>query len=217
MKLLLTSAGIQNQSIAKAILDLVGLPASKISLAFIPTAANVEENDKGWLIDDLVHFQQQGYDFIDIVNIAAVPRKIWQPKLEKANLLCFGGGNAQYLARIIRESGLRDLFPTLLKTRVYMGISAGSMVAGQFLSREMLEIVYPESKFEGKLEPALNFVNCNFFPHLNSPGFPYIREKVLRSLEGLSAPLYALDDQSALKVVDGKIEVVTEGQFLKIR
>lgn len=57
MKLLLTSAGITNKSIAKAVLDLTGLPAKEIKLVFIPTAANVEEGDKEWLIDDLVHFQ----------------------------------------------------------------------------------------------------------------------------------------------------------------
>jgi len=196
MKLLLTSAGIQNKSIAKAVLDLTGLSTEKINLVFIPTAANVEEGDKEWLIDDLVHFQQQGYKSIDIVDIAAVSRDIWQPRLEAANLFCFGGGNEQYLARILRESGLRDLLPELLKTRVYMGISAGSMVAGQFLSRELLKIVYPEDKIEGELESSLGFVNCNFIPHLNSPHFPQSRKEIFQSLKNLTSPLYALDDQS---------------------
>jgi len=216
MKLLLTSAGITNKSIAKAVLDLTGLPVAKINLVFIPTAANVEENDKGWLIDDLVHFQQQKYNSIDIVDIAAVSRDIWQPRIEKGNLICFGGGNEQYLARILKESGLRDLLSDLLKTCVYMGISAGSMVAGQFLSKELLKVVYPEDDFEGKLESALGFVNCNFIPHLNSPHFPQSRKEVLQSLKNLTSPLYAIDDQSALKVVDGKIEVITEGEYLKI-
>ncbi len=216
MKLLLTSAGIQNQSIAKAVLDLTGLPASKINLVFIPTAANVVEGDKGWLIDDLTHFKQQGYKFIDIVDIAAIPRNIWQPRLEAANLFCFGGGNEQYLARILRESGLRDLLPGLLKTRVYMGVSAGSMVAGQFISRESLQIIYPEEKFEGELEPTLNFVNCNIIPHLNSPCFPQRKKEILKSLKNRNVPLYALDDQSALKIIDEKIEVVTEGEYLKM-
>jgi len=213
MKLLLTSAGIQNKSIAKAILDLTGLPAAKINLAFIPTAANVEENDKGWLIDDLVNFQKQRYKSIDIVDIAAIPRDIWQPRLEKANLFCFGGGNEQYLARIMRESGLSDLLPELLKTRVYMGISAGSMVAGRSPSKKSLEIVYPEDEIGIELESALNFINCNIFPHFNSSSFPQIRKEILESLKDVTAPIYALDDQSALKVIDGKIEVITEGEY----
>jgi len=216
MKLLLTSAGITNKSISKAVLDLTGLPASKINLVFIPTAANVEEGDKGWLIDDLVNFQKQKYNSIDIVDIASVSRDIWQPRIEKGNLICFSGGNEQYLARILRESCLYDLLPELLKTRVYMGISAGSMVAGQFLSKELLKVVYPEDNFEGKLESALGFVNCNFIPHLNSPHFPNARKEILQSLQNLTSPLYALDDQSALKIIDGKIEAITEGEYLKI-
>ncbi|MCG2808783.1 MAG: peptidase E [Candidatus Portnoybacteria bacterium] len=140
---------------------------------------------------------------------------MWQPRLEEANLFCFGGGNEQYLARIMRESGLSELLPEFLKTRVYIGISAGSMVAGQFLSKELLKVVYPEDNFEGKLEPALGFVDCNFIPHLNSPHFPQARKEVLQSLKNLTSPLYALDDQSALKIIDKKIEVVTEGEYLK--
>ena len=154
---------------------------------------------------------------IDIVDIAAIPRDIWQPRLEVANIFCFGGGNEQYLARILRESGLRDLLPELLEARVYMGISAGSMVAGQFFSRELLKIVYPEDEIESELEPALDFVNCNFIPHLNSPHFPQVRKEVLQSLKNFTSPLYALDDQSALKIVDGEVEVITEGDYFEKR
>ena len=96
-----------------------------------------------------------------------------------------------------------------------MGISAGSMVAGQFLSKELLKVVYPEDDFEGKLEPILGFVDCNFIPHLNSPHFPDVRKEILQSLQNLTSPLYALDDQSALKVVNKKIEVITEGDYFE--
>jgi len=212
MKLLLTSAGIKNKSIAQAVLDLVAIPANKVKIVFIPTAANVEEGDKGWLIDDLGHFQEQKYESIDIVDIAAVPEKVWRPRIEGANLICFGGGNEQYLARIIRESGLKELLPDLLKTRVYMGISAGSMVAGTFLPKNLLEVVYPENHFEEELEASLAYVNCNFIPHLNSPHFPNVRKETLESLKGLEATLYGLDDQSALKIVDDQIEIISEGE-----
>lgn len=216
MKLLLTSAGIQNNSIAKTLLDLVGLPAKEIKLVFVPTAANVEKGDKLWLIDDLLHFKEQNYGLIDIVDIAAVPQNVWQERLEKANCICFGGGNEQYLARIIKESGLKEVLPELLETRVYMGISAGSMVAGQSLSRELLKVVYPDDNFEGELSSALGLVNCNFIPHFNSLWFPHVKEEALQSIKNLSIPLYALDDQSALKIENGDIEIVSEGKYLKI-
>ena len=216
MKLLLTSAGIQNKSIAQAILDLVGLPAEEIKLVFIPTAANVEKGEKLWLINDLLHFKEQNYGLLDIVDVAAVPKDIWLPRLEEANLICFGGGNEQFLADVIQKIGLKDILLELLKTRVYMGISAGSMVAGQFLSPELLKIVYPEDNFMRELHPAMGLVDCNFVPHLNSPWFPGVRKETLESLENLTTPLYALDDDSALKIVDGEIEVVGEGKYIKM-
>lgn len=216
MKLLLTSAGIQNQSIAKALLELVGKSAEEINFVYVPTAANVEEGDKGWLIDNLMIFKDQGYASVDIVDISAVPKSVWLPRLEVADVICFGGGNENYLARVMKESGLREVLPELLKTRVYMGISAGSMVAGKFPPREVLELIYPQDTIEGELEQALGYVNLHFKPHLNSEYFTEVRKEKLESLKGIISPVYALDDQSALKIVDGNIEVVSEGEFLKI-
>lgn len=218
MKLLLTSAGIQNKSIAQALLDLAGLPAEKIRLVFIPTAANVEEGDKGWLIDDLINFKKQGYESIDIIDIASVPKEIWKPRLEAGNVICFGGGNQQYLAKVLNESGVKDLLPELLKTRVYVGTSAGSMVAGRFASREGLKLVYPDNPVPDKIEEPLGFVDHIFIPHLNSKYFPYARKEYVERLkDNVEYPIYALDDNSALKIVDDEVEVVTEkGEYLKI-
>ena len=46
MKLLLTSGGLTNKSIVKALFDLVGKKPEDTSLVFIPTASNVEMEDK---------------------------------------------------------------------------------------------------------------------------------------------------------------------------
>jgi len=215
MKFLLTSSGIKNNSIAQTIIELVGTEREKIRAIYIPTAANVELGDKGWLIDDLHDFQMQDYESVDIIDIAAVPREVWQPRLESANLICFGGGNEQFLARVMRESGFAAIAKDILKERVYMGISAGSMVAGTFLPKEVLEIVYPEQTFQKVLEQPLGLVDCSFIPHFNSPWFPKIKKEVIDALPGTTSPLYVLDDQSALKIVDGKIEVVSEGTYIQ--
>ena len=213
MKLLLTSGGITNKSIADAALELVGKPASETNVVFIPTAANPNAGEKEWLIDNLVEFKDQHYKSVDIVDIA-LPRELWLARLEAADLMCFGGGSEQYLAKVMQDSGLAELLPELLKTRVYAGISAGSMVAGQFLSHELMEVVYPEEIYE-ELAPPLGLVNILFLPHLNSDFFTHVRADVLESLGPFNHPLYALDDQSALKIVDSEISVVTEGAYLK--
>ncbi|MFZ2048881.1 MAG: Type 1 glutamine amidotransferase-like domain-containing protein [Minisyncoccia bacterium] len=214
MKFLLTSAGITNPSIAKAVVDLVGKPANNISLVFIPTAANLIAEDKGWLIDNLNDLKKQGYLSIDILDIAGTPKDNWLPRLESADLICFGGGNEQYLAKVMRESGMDATLADLLKSRVYMGISAGSMVVGQFLPESLMKVVYPEEVFDS-MAPSLALVDLLFIPHLNSPYFMQARRSVLDNLKNeITHPLYACDDRSALKVIDGKIEIVSEGEVV---
>ena len=89
MKLLLTSAGISNESIAKALFDLVGKKPQETSLVFIPTASNIENGDKGWLIDDLTNLRKQNFKSIEIADISAIDKIIWRPRLKSADILYF--------------------------------------------------------------------------------------------------------------------------------
>lgn len=215
MKLLLTSAGVMNDSIARALIGLVGKSPGDTSIVFVPTAANVETGDKGWLINDLVALKSQGFGSIDIVDIAAVPEAIWRPRMEAADILFFGGGNTFYLMEQMRASGLAALLPTLLETRVYAGISAGSMVAGPTLALTASHLVYGEDLDRTEDMAGLLLVDFCILPHLNSPFFPKLREEQIRdAIKGMHTRVYALDDQSAIRVVDGVAEVVTEGAYL---
>ncbi len=218
MRLLLTSNGLSNQSIARALFELVGKPASETAIVFIPTAMNVTEGDKDWFIDDLNNIKKQGCKLIDIVDISALPKNIWQPRIEKGNVLFFSGGNTSHLMRWLKESGLAELLPELLETRVYAGISAGSMVTSPTLalSSEDKKIYY-EEKFGYRSENALHFVDFYIRPHFNSPHFPKARKEYLEEIaKEVKKPIYALDDESALKITGDKIEVVSEGEYLKL-
>jgi len=82
MKLLLTSAGITNQTILQGLDQLADRPLDQLKVAFIPTAANLEPGDKNWLIDDLRRLSFLKFKEIDIVDISALPKEIWQPRLE---------------------------------------------------------------------------------------------------------------------------------------
>lgn len=211
MKLLLTSAGITNNSIAQALSELAGKPLNELSILFIPTAANPVIEDKNWLINNLTQIQEQQFKQIDILDISGLTKTEWLPHFEAANILCFGGGNEQYLAKVMRDSGVAESLPEFLKNKIYVGISAGSMVMGQFLPHDLMKVVYPEESFE-VLAPQLAFVDCLFLPHLNSEYFTQVRKDVLDSLKSqFSYPLYACDDNTALKIVDGNIEIVSEG------
>ncbi len=216
MKFLLTSAGIVNSSLEKALFELIGKPASETKVVFVPTAANLVADDKSWLVRNYHDFLKLGLQSFDIADIAAVPKKNWIARFESADVLCFGGGDEQYLARVMRESGVAEALPKLLETRVYMGISAGSMVVGRLLSSAFTRELWPEESFEGN-EEGIGLYNFSILPHLNSDYFAHLRSPLIQSMkEQFPRTVYALDDQSALKITDEKIEVVSEGEFLKL-
>lgn len=217
MKLLLTSNGLSNQSIAKALFELVEKPASSTHIAFIPTAMNVTTGSKEWFIDDLSNIAKQEPKFIDIVDISALPKDVWLPRLEESDVLFFSGGNSFHLMRWLDESGLTDILPELLKTRVWAGISAGSIVTNPTLALSSKDRqIYYEEKFGYKSDRALGFVDFYTRPHYNSPHFPQANKEYLEDMaKDFPDTIYALDDNSAIKVINGKVEVITEGEYLK--
>ncbi|OGD94594.1 hypothetical protein A2697_04980 [Candidatus Curtissbacteria bacterium RIFCSPHIGHO2_01_FULL_41_44] len=215
MKLLLTSSGFRNKSIAKALADLVGRSFAKTNLAFIPTAANVEEGDKCWLIDDLTNCKKLGFKMIDIVDISAIAKELWEPRLSAADVLMFGGGNTFHLIYWIRKSGLEKLLPRLLKQRVYVGISAVSMVTSKRILLSESKKLYYEDLKGHQDERGLGFVSFQIRPHLNNSFFPNVKEEILKEqAKKIPEQIYALDDEMAIKVEDKNIEVVGEGKYL---
>jgi dipeptidase E len=217
MKLLLTSGGIANTSIANALFGLVGKKPEETSLVFIPTASNVEVGDKTWLINDLVNLKKLNFKSIDIADISAVEEKIWRPKLEDADVLFFGGGNTYHLMEWINKSGLVSFLSKLLKDKVYVGSSAGSMVASKDLALRISQIIYEEDLDKTEDMPSLNLVDFYFLPHLNSSSFTKMREENIRdTVQGMTEKIYVMDDNSALKVIDDKVEVISEGKWFVI-
>ncbi len=215
MKLLLSSNGFSNKGISDAFWDMVGKEPKDTSLVFIPTASNIEIGDKDWLINDLINIKKQGFGSVAITDISAVPEDIWRPQLEEADVLFFEGGNTYHLMRWINESGLIKLLPEMLKTKVYVGLSAGSMVTGPDLALRLSQIIYAED-MEEELMDGLKLVDFYFLPHLNSPHFSArIEENLREAMKDIKRKTYMLDDQSALKIIDGNIEVVGGGEYLE--
>lgn len=217
MKLLLTSAGLRNKSIANALLELAEKDFEKLNLVYIPTAMNVEPDDKGWYIDDLVNCQKLKFASVDIVDISAMPRKIWEPRLNQADILMFGGGDTFHLMHWISKSGLKELLPEMLKEKVYVGISAGSIATSESLVLSDLENLYGEEEVvEEKVRNGLGYIDFHFIPHFNASYFPKLTSENIKELaKNVKETIYALDDESAIKIVDGEISVVGEGKWEK--
>jgi dipeptidase E len=208
MKLLLTSGGLRNKSLNEAFLDLAGVPASKIKVAFIPTAGNVETGDKSWIIAHMTRLQQLGIGQLDIVDISALPKDVWLPRLQEANVIFVNGGNTKYLMKWIAKSGLQEELPKLLEDRLYVGVSAGSYVAAP-------DIRLSSNSIQETLN-GLGYIDFWIQAHYKNPAFPLqstleaVKERI--ESKGLPRPVYVLDDESAVKVVNGKIDVVSEGE-----
>lgn len=216
MKLLLTSNGIVNESIKRALAELIVKPFSETSLAFIPTAANVDQTDKTWLIDDLLNIKKLHLKFLDIVDISALPKEMWLPRLESADILLFSGGVTPHLMYWLKKSGLAELLPVMLKSKVYVGISAGSMVVcpTTALSNRDKKVYYEKwTGYSG--DEGLKLVDFYIRPHLNTRFFPNANANNFAEItKSIKDPIYVLDDQSALYVNGDKVKIISEGKYL---
>src|SRR5688572_13485936 len=229
MKLLLTSAGIRNDSIKDALADLLTKRFSQARVVFVPTAANPERGDKTWLAKDYYYIAKLGWKNFDVVDLAAttsLDASLWWHAIERADCLIFGGGNTFYLSHWVFTSGLADKLPHLLQHKIYVGISAGSMIATHSLhaTSHALDafgaVIHRDAEYN-ELGPkgqssaeTLKLVDFVIRPHFDTPGYAKISDDFLQKLAPqLPVPLYALDDESAIIVTDGNVNVVTEGTW----
>lgn len=203
-----------NDSIIGALRELTGRPFEELKLAFIPTAANLEEGDKRWLISDLKDCEKAGFSEIDIVDISALPKAVWEKRLKNADVLFVGGGNAFHLMHWVRTSGLAEILPELLKTRVYVGVSAGSMITAPNMKCAISEKGVAEEIHGLISDDGLALVDFLVEPHINNSYFPELTfEYVQKEAAETDLTIYALDDQSAIKVVDGEATIISEGEW----
>ncbi|MDM7830873.1 Type 1 glutamine amidotransferase-like domain-containing protein [Cellulomonas edaphi] len=217
MKLLLTSGGVTNPSIRAALEELTGKPVEQCHALVVPTAqwghplcgpASVRRLVAAE--HDSRHFTGLGWASLGVLELTALPtvgRARWEPWVRDADVLLVDGGDATYLAHWVRESGLADLLPSLTKT-VWVGVSAGSMVMTPRIGPLFVE-------WQGAPDDrALGVVDFSIFPHLNAfpTNTPSAAEQWARDLDG---PAYAIDEQTAISVVDGVVEVVSEGEWTR--
>jgi dipeptidase E len=217
MKLLLTSAGIKNASIRDALVDLLGKPIGESTALCIPTALYghpwagprqawrcISGQETGTPTVGL------GWKSIGVLELTALPslaEERWVPIVQETDVLLVEGGDAAYLCHWMRESGLADLLPSLGQT-VWVGVSAGSMVMTPRVGADFVTWHSPAG------DRTLGVVDFSIFPHLENPDLPTnTMAHAERWAAGLSRPAYAIDDQTAIKVVDGTVEVVSEGHW----
>jgi dipeptidase E len=216
MKLLLTSAGIKNASIRGALLNLLGKPIAESNALCIPTASYALPGGAAmaWRFitgnDPETPMCELGWKSLGVLELTALPsldKSLWIPAVQEADVLLVNGGDPLYLCYWMRQSGFADLLPSL--RAVYVGLSAGSMVMAPNIGKEFVGWTPPSNSDE-----TLGLVDFAIFPHLDHERLP---ENTMAHAEKWAAemrvPGYAIDDQTAIKWVDGSVEVISEGHW----
>jgi dipeptidase E len=219
MKLLLTSAGITNTTIHNALVDLLGKPIAESSALCIPTGvqpfpggrSHVYRFISGTAPGPMCELGWKSLGVLELTALPSIKEEDWIPEVQETDALLVWGGSPLYLCYWMRQSGLADLLPSLRPETVYVGTSGGAMVATPDFGGD----TYDEDEPLTGSDKALGLVDFSVFPHLDrEDGLP---PTPLAEIEawaaGLSVPAYAIDDQTAIKVVDDTVEVVSEGRW----
>jgi len=218
VRLLLTSAGVKNASIRQALVDLLGKPIADSSALCIPTAQYghpmVGPGVGPWRFisgNDKLPMVGLGWKTVGVLELTALPsidEERWVPLVRDTDVLLAAGGDALYLAYWMRQSGLADLLPSLTDT-VWVGLSAGSMVMTPTIGEDFVQWRPP-----GSDDSTLGIVDFSICPHLAPDGMPgNSMAEAEEWAAGISGPAYAIDDETAIKVVDDTVEVVSEGHW----
>jgi dipeptidase E len=239
MRALLTSAGIKNSSIHEALVDLLGKPIAESNALFIPTAIYpfpggpylASRAMSGKAASPLCDVGWKSLGILELTALPSIEEAAWVPTVRDADALLVWGGDPLFLAKWMRRSGLTDLLPTLRSEAVYVGVSAGSIAATSTfvetytepprgndgpLKSEDVVFATPQGDVDRILVTGqgAGLVDFAVIPHLEHPDHP---DASLSNAEKwaarIPAPTYAIDDETAIRVVDGAAQVVSEGQW----
>ena len=217
MKLLLTSAGIKNPSIHAALLDLLGKPIAESSALCISTSSYALRRGPSlaWRFisgnEPETPMVELGWKSIGVLELTALPslgEDHWVPTVQETDVILVNGGDPLYLSYWIQQSGLAALLPTL--ATVWVGLSAGSTVMGPRVGEAFVGWTPPT----GGGDETLGLVDFAMFPHLDNKDLPWnTMANAERWAADLSVPGYAIDDETAIRVTDASVDVISEGQW----
>ncbi len=223
MRLLLTSGGIKNGSIRAALVELLGKPIEESTALFVPTgiypfpggAGMAYKAITGDTRSPLCDLGWKSLGVLELTALTTIQPESWVPTLRETDALLVWGGDVLYLRHWMQASGLADLLPSLTET-VYVGVSAGSIVLTPYNCDAEFDLEWVPAGSDMGDDPyaGLGLVDFAVRVHLDVEGFD---DSTLPEVEkwaaGIPAPTYALDDQSAIKVTDDTMEVVSEGNW----
>jgi dipeptidase E len=216
--MLLTSAGIRNEPLKSALVDLVGRPLAAATIVVIPTATIADAGDHGWLVESLTRLHGFGWRAFRVLDLNTLPADVVLERLRSADVIYVEGGNLYHLANSIIVNGLAAEMALLLESKVYVGVSAGSMIFSRNMSNRTGEVFGEQEELrilgETPARPPFGLYDWYVKPHLNSLDFPNRTPGWFKTAAAqLDFPVYALDDDSAVRIRGDRIDVVSAGRW----
>jgi len=216
MKLLLTSGGISNSGIRSALVEMLDKPIPQCRALCISTASYAHPMAGPEAAWRFISGRQEtpmtnlGWKSVGVLELTALPslgEDLWHPWVQNTDVFLVNGGDPMFLSYWMQKSGLAGLLPTL--PAVWVGLSAGSMIMTPRIGREFIQWSPPNDSDE-----TLGFVDFSIFPHLNHESLPWnTMANAERWAANIPGPAYAIDDQTAFRVIDGVVEIITEGHW----
>ena len=217
MKLLLTSGGVSNASIGKALVDLLGKPIAECNALCIPSAewgqpmctpASAWRFIAGKTSAPMTDLGWKSVGVLELTALPSIGEERWVPWVRDADVFLVDGGEATYLCHWMRQCGLADLLPSLPE-KVWVGVSAGSMVMTPRIGDYFVNWKQSVSG-----DRTLGIVDFSIFPHLDHEMMPgNTLADAERWAADIGGPAYAIDDQTAIKVADGAVDIISEGHW----
>lgn len=204
--LLLTSAGMQMKD---EIIKLLQKPAYDITVAFISTAAKPQENIDYLKRDWTIMRDEMGFN-VEEVDIEGKKESEVMKLLELKDVIFIEGGNAFYLLKAMRACNFEKIIRKLLKQgKVYIGVSAGSMVAGKTIKTAGWK--NGDKNIVGlKNLKGLNLVPFDIFVHYQPEHAEIIKQNI-KSPRKRKKKLKILTDDQAILVQGKEIMLIGKG------
>lgn len=243
MRMLLTSEGVHNQLIRDKLVELLGKPIEQANIVAVIDAILPFGGDNTKTLADLQRLRDLGWAQFDLLSLFAGPASLVESRLRSADVIfCYGGSN-HWLAHAWHASGLAPVLAELLDgqpddpphdlphglhhdpphglphEKVYLGWSAGSMIFSrrQADSVEAFSDQDEVAMFElSTVAPAVPLFDWTVICHRGAEWQPQVTDEVIAGCAArLGAPVYFLDDDTALLVRDAASapEVVSTGQW----
>jgi dipeptidase E len=219
--MLLTSNGIRNDKLRSALADLIGKRFGSAKVVFVPTASAAQAGDHGWLVEDLSRLYALRWQELNVLDLNSLPAPLVLERLRNADVIYVEGGNHYHLANSIAVHGFAAELTDLLESKVYVGVSAGSMIFSRNLSERTGEAFDEQDDLRilgearAQAYSPVGLFDWYLKPHLNSRGFPGRTPAWFeKAAAHLDFPVYAVDDDSAVRVRGDVVDVVSDGRWL---